>query len=61
MQNTYYTIKFVNAEDVRFMQQVPSVSISKRRLLDYGTEQIEHHDVLLDTVILEQHLVLDHP
>ena len=61
MQNTYYTIKFVNAEDVRFVQQVPSVSISKRRILDDGTGNIEHHDVLLDTVIFEQHLVLDHP
>ena len=60
MQNSF-TIRFVNSEQVRFMQQMPSIIVSMRHVLDNGTEQFEYRNVLLDTVILERNLLLEHP
>ncbi|MBC8234453.1 hypothetical protein H8E77_33305, partial [bacterium] len=60
MQNSF-TVRFVNPEQVRFMQQMPSIIVGLRRVLDNGTEQIEYRNLILDTVILERNLLLEHP
>lgn len=60
MQNSF-TIRFVDLEQVRFMQQMPSIIVGMRRVLDNGTEQFEYQNMLLDTVILERNLLLEHP
>ena len=60
MQNSF-TIRFINSEQVRFMQQMPSIIASMRRVLDDGTEQFEYRNMLLDTVILERNFLLEHP
>jgi hypothetical protein len=60
MQNSF-TIRFVDLEQVRFMQQMPSIIVGMRRILDNGTEQFEYQNMLLDTVILERNLLLEHP
>jgi len=60
MQNSF-TIRFVNPEQVRFMQQMPSIIVGMRRVLDSGTEQLEYRNMILDTIILERNLLLEHP
>ena len=60
MQNSF-TIRFVNSEQVRFMQQMPGIIVDIRCSLDDGTEQFEYHNMLLDTIILERNLLLEHP
>ncbi|MFQ6039292.1 MAG: hypothetical protein ACE5PV_00440 [Candidatus Poribacteria bacterium] len=60
MQNSF-TIRFVNSEQVRFMQQMPSIIVDMRCSLNNGTEQFEYRNMLLDTVILERNILLEHP
>jgi hypothetical protein len=60
MQNSF-TIRFVNPEQVRFMQQMPSIIVGMRHTLDDGTEQLEYCNMILDTVILERNLLIEHP
>ena len=40
MQNRNYTLKIVDSGDIRFVQQVTSISFGLHRVLDDGTEQI---------------------